>query len=355
MIRVCAKAAMLTNRNGNDEIFCRVRVPGQSKFSSSHVSHPIILASMFPSSREIARRFLTNSQASTNSENPETIAAEQQLLRELEVAADEGMRADEERGVREIALVRGMEGKMGRKRNNLGDEGVEEVEAQSAKRRKMDNEKRHCGVENRDIRSPGLRKGMRRNAAGQNDVIPLISADTPAIISATVQVVPDGMHTSTTSAPVSNRQAFSVSNYTGSAGIENMGKANDLDYGNSETQNPTNPGKKRKIIKNSIGDLDAGELSAASNAIVLSGSFVPKVSELKNPVHKRFGSEEPETQAKISYNGIEDHHIDRELEQESHAENEDNSDDDVPEVVTASAGLDRARNAAAEALKAVDR
>ena len=122
---------------------------------------------------------------------------------------------------------------------------------------------------------------------------------------------------------------------------------------NTETITRSNIGKKRRKGDNAAHTLTDGHARTARSVMQIKTHGKDSKPELKRATHKRFGNEDALVPLDLpSNNAIQDQTLDDSGTNKVQLDDEDESEDDSPEVVTVSAGLKQARAAAAEAAKA---
>ena len=124
------------------------------------------------------------------------------------------------------------------------------------------------------------------------------------------------------------------------------------DRSSSKVRYGSNTSKKMTVVDNQAHGSDKGLIAGFRSGVQ---SFTdPDTLEVKKPIHKRFGSEELQTSI-VEANGAAkyDEPVDSDKKKGDQAKAESDSEDEVPEIVTASAGLSQARSIAAEEAKAV--
>ena len=134
--------------------------------------------------------------------------------------------------------------------------------------------------------------------------------------------------------------------------LDNTRAATLTENGNSKTTIGSNMGKKRKKGNDVAHTLSSGHAVTPTSVMQVDIHGMDRKPEMKKATHKRFGSEE--AQGLPSITAIPDQNMKSNGANKVQVDSEDESEDDSPEVVTASAGLTQARSTATEAARAAE-
>jgi len=125
--------------------------------------------------------------------------------------------------------------------------------------------------------------------------------------------------------------------------------------GANGVQHQSNTLRKRRKTKPTYSGLNKELHTASTLSTKLENHQKQNRPEVKRPTHNIFGSEEPSTGSDQPFQQYAQvRSLDTAMRDANTSEEGSDSGDEVPEVVTASAGLNQARSAAAEAAKAVE-
>ena len=285
----------------------------------------------------------------------QTATAEQQIQQELAEAAHQGMvtTRSQEHNTWETGLVERLEidapGPQVRKRK--GNDGEENTPTQSAVKRRRASPERDLSVD----AGPGVSNGsLKVEATNQtSDEADRFLDDIGNSISS-IMSLPDH-HVPESQTLIGDSQIPDIVNESQGIKADGGPSGNGESSGNNAVQNRSNTSRKRRK-HNPTHSRTNGDLHKAISSPNSTNGPKEDKPKVKKPIHKRFGSEEPSLSS--DQRMLEDAQIrslDRAMEGAVVSDEENDSGADVPEVVTASAGLNQARSAAAEALKAAER
>ena len=242
-----------------------------------------------------------------------------------------------------------------RKRSDRVELSNEREAASSTKRRRssQDNE-----VESGIEKSSSLQNsGDDFGSQGSDALLQLSEQSTVTSQSTLVDTTtPLGGHISNTLPPsLLNGGKLSVTIQPPEDSVEDTRTAAVTQNGDSEAITRSNMGKKRRKGDDVAHTLSNGHRRVTTSVIESNTHGKESRPEMKKATHKRFGSEEASPPPALrSNNPAHDQNVKDDGTNKVQLHNEDESEDETPEEVTASAGLKEARTAVAEAARAVE-
>ncbi|KAL9120908.1 MAG: hypothetical protein Q9187_002535 [Circinaria calcarea] len=329
---------------------------------------------MFSSLFQNVRVFLSRS--SLTVEHSHSLAADRQIKADLAIAADEGMATtrleDHALAATEVLYDDGAatQESATRKRANE-DESSNTLEQLSPKRRRANCEP---ATELADTGTPARRSSMSESIRIKAPVTEVLedvaSANADDLIE---DRNPSQHHETPAVAEVSESRTNSVDGtasastiFSDHIGLVNMddsketSSADTLVNGRDPEESTSGKSVKTKkskpgVKRNNETKLQKSPKSAKRAARKSDINHVGNEATNKKPTHKRFGSEELKVEILEKPSPSEASEVTPNASTSHHTTIEDDSEDDAPEVISASAGLFQSRVAAADAAKAVER
>jgi len=306
---------------------------------------------MFRRLRQIAREFLYRSDPTTQS-----ITADQQIRQELAEAAPLSMvtTRSQEHNIGDSGSVEPLKTDTpnGQTRKRRVDDDDRRTPSQSAvKRRRVSLEKDDVALADPAV-SGGLLKEEATNQTSDEAQRFLDGID---ISMSGSHSIPE-QHVPESQPPMANAQMSSMVNEPRGSEADGVPSGDGERSGSNGLHNQSNTSRKRKKTKPTYSGT-SGELHTARTSSIqaTNGEKVDK-PEVRKPTHKRFGSEEPSVASDQPFpQDAQIRPLDTPMQGADASDELSDTGDDVPETVTASAGLDQARSAAAEEAKAAER
>ncbi|MCJ1438414.1 hypothetical protein MMC27_007802 [Xylographa pallens] len=314
---------------------------------------------MFLRLREFARKFFGR-QVTVSPKSSSIITVEEQILEEevlVKASRDMVTTRAQDHGLGEAVVEEKLDGvKNGKKRRSDHAELSDEREATSTtKRRRLNqDEEVESGIE----KSSQLQNsGDDLGSQGSDALLQLSEQSTVTSQSTLVDTTtPLGDHISKTPPPsLPNGGKLSVTIQPLEDSVEDKRTAIITQNGDSEAITRSNMGKKRSKADDVARTLSNGQRRVTASVIQSNTHSNDSRPEMKKATHKRFGSEEGlPLLALPSNNAVGDQNVKGNGTNQVQIHSEVESEDDSPEVVTASAGLREARTAVAEAARAAE-
>lgn len=306
---------------------------------------------MFRKLRQIARQFFYISDPTIQS-----ITADQQIRQELAEAAPPGMvtTRSQEHNTGDSFLVEHLktDTPAGQTRKRTVDDEDKRTPSQSAvKRRRVSLEKDDVAVAD-PAGSDGLLKEEAINQASDEAQRCLDGIDLSISGS---QSIPEH-HAPESRPPTAEAPTSSTVIELQGSEVDSASSGNGESSGRNGLHNQSNTSQKRKKTEPTHSGT-SGELhTARTSSIHATNGEKGDKPEVKKPTHKRFGSEEPSAASDQPFpQDARIRPLDTPMQGANASDGSSDSGDDAPETVTASAGLDQARSAAAEEAKAAER
>ncbi|MCJ1243537.1 hypothetical protein MMC30_000734 [Trapelia coarctata] len=305
---------------------------------------------MFARLRQFARGFLSQPDPIA-----QTVTADQQIQQELAEAASPGMvtTRSQEHNAGDNSLVEApnTDTPNNHLRKRKVDDGGERTPSQSAvKKRRVSPKKESVAAADPAVPN-GSPKEVATNKTSEEAQRFLDDID----ISISNGKSPPEQDTPGSQAPVAKVQMPAAVNRSQDIKTDAVLGGNEEGSGSNNVQHQSNTSRKRKKTKPTHSGPN-GELHTASTSFTkLTNRPKENRPEVKKPTHKRFGSEEPVIGSDQPFlQDAQTRSLDTAMKNADASEEGSDNGDDVPEVVTVSAGLNQVRSAAAEAAKAVE-
>lgn len=333
----------------------------------------VSLADMFLFLFQTVRIFLSTS--SLTVEHSHNLGADRQIEAELAIAADEGMATtgleDHTSAGTEVVYDDGAPTPENATRKRASeDQSSNTLEHLSPKRNRANSEP---ATELADTGTPARRSSTPESITIKAPVTEVSGDVTSANAdNLTEDTNPSQHHETLPTAEVCESRTNSVDGTTSASttlsdciGLVNMDDSketssadtlvNGLDPEDSTSGKSVKTKRRTGIKRNNETKLQKSPKSAKRAARESDINHVGNKAINKKPTHKRFGSEEPKVEVLEKSSPSEASEITPNASTSHYTTIEDDSEDDAPEVISASAGLIQSRVAAADAAKAVER